>query len=82
MADLFQKDRSDISRHINNVFKEGELDRKVVCANFAHTAQHGAIKGKTQNKELFFITSMLLFLSVIVSRVNEVCSSVNGQTKF
>ncbi|MBR4838508.1 MAG: virulence protein RhuM/Fic/DOC family protein [Bacteroidales bacterium] len=62
MADLFQKDRSDISRHINNVFKEGELDRKVVCANFAHTTQHGAIKGKTQNKEL-----VLYNLDVIIS---------------
>ena len=62
MAELFQKDRSDISRHINNVFKEGELDRKVVCANFAHTTQHGAIKGKTQNKEL-----VVYNLDVIIS---------------
>jgi prophage maintenance system killer protein len=62
MADLFQKDRSDISRHINNVFKEGELDRKVVCANFAHTTQHGAIKGKTQNKGV-----ILYNLDVIIS---------------
>lgn len=48
IAELFLKDRTVISKHINNVFKEGELDEKVVCANFAHTTQHGAIKGKTQ----------------------------------
>lgn len=39
MAELFQKDRTVIGRHISNVFKEGELDEKVVCANFAHTTQ-------------------------------------------
>ena len=37
MAQLFQKDRTVIGRHIRNVFREGELDEKVVCANFAHT---------------------------------------------
>jgi hypothetical protein len=29
----------------------GELDEKVVCANFAQTTQHGAIEGKTQTTE-------------------------------
>jgi hypothetical protein len=28
MVDLFQRDMSVISRHINNIFKEGELDKK------------------------------------------------------
>jgi prophage maintenance system killer protein len=45
---LFGRDRTVINKHINNVFREGELDEKVVCANFAHTTQHGAIKGKIQ----------------------------------
>lgn len=36
MAELFQKDRTVIGRHINNVFKEGELDKETTCANFAH----------------------------------------------
>ncbi len=51
MAELFQKDRTVITRHINNVFKEGELEKEVVCAKFAHTTQHGAIEGKQQTKE-------------------------------
>ena len=34
--------------------KSGELDERVVCANFAHTTQHGAIKGKTQEKNVKF----------------------------
>jgi hypothetical protein len=36
ISDLFQRDRTVITRHINNIFKEGELKEKVVCANFAH----------------------------------------------
>ena len=51
MAELFQKDRTVITRHINNVFKEGELSREEVCAKFAHTTQHGAVKGKKQIQE-------------------------------
>lgn len=45
---LFQRDRTVITKHINNVFKEGELEEKLVCANFARTTPHGAIAGKTQ----------------------------------
>ena len=62
MAELFQKDRTVITRHINNVFKEGELDRNMVCAKFAHTTPHGAIKGKMQNKDV-----VLYNLDVIIS---------------
>ncbi len=62
MAELFQKERTVITRHINNVFKEGELEREVVCAKFAHTTQHGAIKGKQQIKE-----TTLYNLDVIIS---------------
>lgn len=38
MCELFQRERSVITKHISNIFKEGELDIKSVCANFAHTA--------------------------------------------
>ena len=38
MADLFDRDKSTISRHIKNIFKEGELRRESVVANFATTA--------------------------------------------
>ncbi len=41
MAELFGRERSVITKHINNVFKEGELERDSVCANFAHTAEDG-----------------------------------------
>jgi len=47
---LFEKDRSVITKHLKNIFETGELDKNVVCAIFAHTTQHGAIEGKTQEK--------------------------------
>lgn len=41
MANLFQRDKSTISRHIKNVFEEGELERNSVVANSATTAADG-----------------------------------------
>ena len=48
LSELFGIDRTGIGKHLKNIFSDGELDEKVVCANFAHTTEHGAIKGKTQ----------------------------------
>ena len=62
MGVLFGRDRTVISRHIRNVFTEGELQESVVCANFAHTTQHGAIKNKTQTTDIQFYN-----LDVIIS---------------
>ncbi len=41
LAELFQRDKSVISRHISNIFSEGELTRESVVANFATTAADG-----------------------------------------
>jgi len=38
MQELFSRERSVITKHINNIFKEGELNKNHVCAKFAHTA--------------------------------------------
>ncbi len=38
MADLFQRDKSVVSRHLRNIFKSGELARQSVVAKFATTA--------------------------------------------
>ncbi len=62
IAELFDKSRSTITEHINNVFKEGELDEAMVCRKFRHTTQHGAIEGKTQGKEVKYYN-----LDVIIS---------------
>ncbi|MCS6914771.1 MAG: virulence RhuM family protein [Myxococcota bacterium] len=41
MAQLFGRERSVITKHVRNVFAEGELERDAVCAKFAHTAADG-----------------------------------------
>ncbi|MBN2653033.1 MAG: virulence RhuM family protein [Spirochaetales bacterium] len=66
---LFERYRTVIGRHIQNIFKEGELLKDEVCANFAHTTQHGAMKGKSQTKMVDYYN-----LDVIISvgyRVNS-----------
>ena len=69
MAELFQRNKSTISRHIKNVFESGELKPDMVVAFFATTTQHGAIKGKTQTHTTAFYN-----LDMIISvgyRVNS-----------
>ena len=41
IASLFEKDKSTVSRHIKNIFSEGELDIEAVVANYATTASDG-----------------------------------------
>ena len=41
LSQLFERDRTVIGRHIRSIFKEGELAEEVVCADFAHTFNHG-----------------------------------------
>ena len=43
MAELFQRDRSVIGKHVRNIFKEGELKKKSVWAKFAYTATDGKV---------------------------------------
>ncbi len=69
IAELFEKDRTVIGRHLKNIFKEGELNENMVCANFAHTTQHGAIKGKTQEKEVKYYN--LRAITAVGYRVNS-----------
>ena len=41
LCELFGRERSVITKHINNVFSDGELERNAVSAKFAHTAADG-----------------------------------------
>ena len=43
MAKLFDRDRKTITRHIQNIYKEGELEENQVCSFFEHTANDGKI---------------------------------------
>ena len=70
MAELFGRDRTVITRHIRNIFREGELDENITCAKFAHMGVD-----KDQVYETTYYN-----LDVIIS-VGYRVKSVNG-TKF
>lgn len=75
MAELFGKGRTTITEHIQNIFTEGELIETMVCREFRHTTQHGAIEGKTQEQLVKYYN-----LDVIIS-VGYRVKSLQG-TKF
>ena len=70
MAELFGRDRTVITRHIRNIFKEGELDENITCAKFAHM---GVDQDQTYETKMYS-------LDVIIS-VGYRVKSING-TKF
>ena len=55
MAELYDIDRSVITKHLKNIFSEGELNENSVCANFAHTAEDG----KTYNTNFYSLEAIL-----------------------
>lgn len=50
MAELFDVQKAAISKHLKNIFAEGELDEKVVVSKMETTTPHGAMVGKEQTK--------------------------------
>lgn len=75
MALLFGRDRTAITRHINNIFREGELEKSLVCAKFAHAEKYGRREGSVQ-----MVSTEYYNLDVIIS-VGYRVKSVNG-TRF
>ena len=63
MAELFEKDRTVILRHIQNAIEEGEIDPKVSCPKFAQVTPHGAIPGKTR-KQIVDLYNLDVIISV------------------
>jgi hypothetical protein len=58
MAELFQRDRSVIGKHIRNIFNEGELEKNSVWAKIAHTAADSKVY-QVDNCKLTKILTML-----------------------
>lgn len=75
MAQLFGVQRPAITKHLGNIFKEGELEENVVCSILELTTEHGAIEGKTQRTPTKFYS-----LDAIISVGYRVSSS--KATKF
>lgn len=70
MAELFGVQTPAISKHLKNIFEEGELEEQVVISKMETTTQHGAIANKTQTSETNFYN-----LDAIISvgyRVNSI----------
>ncbi|MEO6669451.1 MAG: RhuM family protein [Ferruginibacter sp.] len=75
IADVFGTQRPAITKHLNNIFRSGELKENVVRSILEHTTQHGAIEGKTQ-----LVKSKYYNLDAIISvgyRINS-----NKATQF
>ncbi len=52
MAELFGVQRPAITKHLGNIFADGELEENMVSSILEHTTLHGAIEGKTQTKQV------------------------------
>ena len=61
ISQLFDVDRSVVTKHLSNIFKEGELDENSVCAKFAQTADDG----KTYNYKFYSLASIFLMVSIV-----------------
>ncbi len=73
MAELFQRDRSVIGKHVRNIFKEGELQKESVWAKFAYTAADGKVY------DVDYSTSMSLSLSATGSNPNAAHNFASGR---
>ena len=56
MAQLFGVGVPAISKHLKNIFDEGELDKKVVVSKMEITTKHGAIEEKTQTHNVDYFS--------------------------
>ncbi len=59
MAELFQRNKSTISRHIKNVFEEGELQPEATVAKFATVVNRG-IRGQVEDQIVFYNLDMII----------------------
>ena len=55
MAEIFDIDRTVITKHLKNIFNDGELNKNQVCEKFAHTANDG----KTYNIDFYNLDAII-----------------------
>lgn len=75
LVDLYQSSKANVSEHIKNIFLDQELDENVVVRKIRTTTKHGAIKDKTQEREV-----KLYNLDLIISLGYRIKSQI--ATKF
>lgn len=54
MAELFDVQTPAISKHLKNIFADGELEENMVVSKMETTTRHGAVQGKTQTNDTKF----------------------------
>ena len=62
MAELFQRNRSTISRHIKRIYDDGELSKETTCAKFACVVNRG-IRGMVDDELDFYNLDMIISVS-------------------
>ena len=81
MAVLFETTKQNISLHVNNVFKEGELEKEVVVKESLITTQHGAIPGKTQTSKVsYYNLDVIISVGYRVKSRRGTPNSVSGRS--
>ena len=65
IAELFDVDRSVVTKHLKNIFSENELQEDSVCANFAHTAEDG----KEYQTKFYSLEAIIKFKGDIALRL-------------
>ena len=76
IAALFDKSRTTITEHLQNIFNEGELQKDSVCRKFRRTAADG----KSYNTQFYNLDAIIS----VGYKANSTCTSisVNGQIKL
>lgn len=59
MAELFQRDRSTISRHIKGIYSDGELSKDMTCAKIARVVNSG-IRGMVDDELDFYNLDVII----------------------
>ncbi|MFA5994851.1 MAG: cell filamentation protein Fic [Patescibacteria group bacterium] len=66
IADIFNVERSVVTKHVRNILKDKELDKRSVCANFAHTGNDGkTYQVQFYNLDIIFVILLIIYLKQI-----------------
>lgn len=76
MSSLFQRDKSTISRHIKNIYEEGELVREATVANFATVQNEG--ERQTEQEQVMTMEDWVKHLDNILTVTGEQLLVGNG----
>ena len=74
ISQLFDVDRSVITKHLSNIFKEGEIDENSTCANFAQVADNG----KTYNYKFYSLAAII----AVGYRINSERATVQNKMHY